>query len=597
MNRQDQEIWNEMNSFCIVDDSWTNVEKLFAIDLWKNNLEQVKQTLCQIDLTNIPRIQDMFIISAIRSGMDDNTSTFLFLSRTWILDHGYVNQSGTNCLLSACLSNGDLSLIKYLINDQKMDPFHTDTNQCNCLILACWGNANLEIIIFLLELFEGKENQVDKWGDNCFLSACERNQNLDIIKYLAQSGTVDTKITNTYGRDCFLKACIGNNLETIKYLISDLKIDTKKCNVDNDNCLNLACWRNSHLDVIKFLINDLNVSIDHQDKYGNNCLLSACMGGNLSAVKFLINDVKMSIDYKNISGENCIVVANKCKDIEKSSKTIEYLINETSICIDIKNMKLDTFKSVLPGISDAKRLNVLVRLMIKESPLLAKDVNLIFNDLNPFLLDSQNRKDAMIDVFEKQYQEIKNLVDSMDQRIESDTMNQSIVSVSETNSKSNSNSNKRSNVAFDFSKQSEFLFTHGSKNYHGQRKIVYESILLLKDVCCDDFFDLGQGLVLEGNLPTEIINQYIASAYTGFFDTQCMEESEDHFIDFLKFIDQYPMTNVSIDKLEHWIIGFIETHSMNLSRPDIEYLKLVCDKYMMKRLCVVLHNLAHPYPL
>jgi ankyrin repeat protein len=414
-----------------------------------------------------------------------------------------------------------------------MDPHCVDINQSNGLILACWNNTNLEIIKFLLELFKGKENDVDRWGENCFLSACTRNQNLDVIE---------------------------------------------------------------------FLINDLNMSVDHRNIYGNNCLLLACMEGNLRVVKFLINDVKMStvhgsIDYKNMYGENCIVVANKCNDIEKRLRTIEYLINETSICIDVRNMKLNTFKYVLPGICDSKRLNVLVRLMIKKSPLLAKDVNLILNDLNPFLLDSQNRKDAMIDVFEKQYQEIKNLVDSMDQRIESDTMNQSFVSVSETNSKSNSNSNKRSNVAFDFSKQSEFLFTHGSKNYHGQRKIVYESILLLKDVCCecdDNFFDLiDQELVLEGNLPEKIINQYIASAYTGFFDTQCVEESEDHFIDFLKFIDQYPMTNVSIDKLEHWIIGFIETHSMNLSRPDIEYLKLVSDRYMMKRLYIVLHNLAY----
>jgi hypothetical protein len=54
------------------------------------------------------------------------------------------------------------------------------------------------------------------------------------------------------------------------------------------------------------------------------------------------------------------------------------------------------------------------------------------------------------------------------------------------------------------------------------------------------------------------------------------------------------MTSVSIDKLEHWIIKYIGTHQLDMDQQEIEYLKMVCDRYMMKILYVVLHNLAHP---
>jgi hypothetical protein len=80
------------------------------------------------------------------------------------------------------------------------------------------------------------------------------------------------------------------------------------------------------------------------------------------------------------------------------------------------------------------------------------------------------------------------------------------------------------------------LFDHG----YGCRKIVYESNILLRGMFQDnELIDMSQRFRLEDNLPKEIIIQYIGLAYTGFFDTDCIEESEEHFIDFLKFIDQY----------------------------------------------------------
>jgi len=266
MNHQDQIVWDELENFKIVDQTWTSVEKTFAIELWKNNLNHIKDTYHQIDVTNISRIQDMFIISAMNSCIDDQRSTFLFLSQVWDIDLTYVNLSGTNCLLSACLSNGNLSFIRYLINDLKMDPFHRDTNQCNGLILGCWNNVNQEVIEFLLKLFDGKENQVDKWGNNCFLAACWNNKNPGIVRYLAQSGKVNIMIANKKENNCLLSACIGmgENLDVVKYLIEEMRMDPRYKNANGSNCLICANYQQiteNRLKIIEYLINQTEVDL------------------------------------------------------------------------------------------------------------------------------------------------------------------------------------------------------------------------------------------------------------------------------------------------------------------------------------------------
>jgi len=459
MDPQDQDAWDSLCYHGVVAcKSWTCVEKTFAIELWKNNIDYIKETYHQIDETNVSRIQDMFIISAMRSGTDPDTSTFLFLNKRWTIDPRYVNRWNSNCL-----------------------------------IMGCRRNPCLEMIKLLLESFRENVNCVDAMGNNCFLVACERNTNIDVIKYLAQSGTVDTMIRN------------------------------------NDN-------------------------------------------------------------------HNCFRVINKCRDIKERIKILEYLINETDVDIDYNCMKLETFQSVFPRIRNSERLNVLIQQLMRNT-CDEKNMIKILNEMNPFLLNPENRESAGICCFERQYRDIKKLVNLMDQRIE--------LSLDEIRSTGAMDSDERMRknpkIVLDFTRQSEFLFRHGSEDYYGYKKTVYESILLLREISQGDElidldFDFTQGFTLQGNLPKQIISQYIASTYTGFFDTTCIEESEEHFIDFLKFIDQYPTIHVSIDKLEHWISWYIETYPyiVNRNQQNIVFLKMICDRYMMKRLCVVLHNLAYP---
>ena len=188
------------------------------------------------------------------------------------------------------------------------------------------------------------------------------------------------------------------------------------------------------------------------------------------------------------------------------------------------------------------------------------------------MLDIDNRKKTLIDPFENKYEQVVNLVNQLNHQIELDLMD-------------DGRKNQDTKIMCDFTKPSEFLFKHGTIDYFGYRETVYESILLLKGL--KESIGFVDKFVLEGSLPKEIINKYIVSCYTGYFDTDCFNESHDHYIDFLKFIDQYPTICVSVDKMENHIIKYTKTQN---SGQDLEYLKIICNKYRMKRLYVALHN-------
>jgi ankyrin repeat protein len=51
----------------------------------------------------------------------------------------------------ACLKNTNLAVIKYLIEEHRMDINHINWLNNNCLILACYNNNNLAVIKYLEE--------------------------------------------------------------------------------------------------------------------------------------------------------------------------------------------------------------------------------------------------------------------------------------------------------------------------------------------------------------------------------------------------------------------------------------------------------------
>jgi hypothetical protein len=76
------------------------------------------------------------------------------------------------CFLLVCWKNTNLKIIKYLIEDLKMDVNHTNRYGSNCLMLACRGNTNPEIIRYLIEDQKMDVNHINENKNNCLTLAC-----------------------------------------------------------------------------------------------------------------------------------------------------------------------------------------------------------------------------------------------------------------------------------------------------------------------------------------------------------------------------------------------------------------------------------------
>jgi hypothetical protein len=140
----------------------------------------------------------------------------------------------------------------------------------------------------------------------------------------------------------------------------------------------------------------------------------------------------------------------------------------------------------------------------------------------------------------------------------------------------------KNKVTIDYTKSPEILFIHNGKIYYGNKEIVYGSMKILNDILdiCDD----TDKIILEGTIPKYIINEYIQSCYTQIFDINFI--NKEHFIDFLKFIDQYPTSVISIDLIENQIIRFINRYDIPINNM-IEY---ICSRYQLKYLYLYMHT-------
>jgi len=136
--------------------------------------------------------------------------------------HEDENICNFNCFVYSNIRNrnskndylNNFNIIKYLIEDYKININHLDNNLRNCLIYTCWFNPNINTVRYLIEECKMDINIRDCKNCNCILySSC--NSNINIIKYLIKRYQIDLK--NKYNK-CLLFTCYFNqNIDMIKY--------------------------------------------------------------------------------------------------------------------------------------------------------------------------------------------------------------------------------------------------------------------------------------------------------------------------------------------------------------------------------------------
>jgi len=252
-------------------------------------------------------------------------------------------------------------------------------------------------------------------------------------------------------------------------------------------------------------------------------------------------------------------------ELFKYKHLLSYALNDYKILkklIDIGILKFGWSTDDHPGHKNSCMLKIIESLKI-----------------NPFMLDDYHRFLLKTDLLNLDYDNYNTIVDQL----------KGIVPYPKdvflaSKSKSIKTITVAPNCGFDedYRQQSQPLFKHNNEIYYGHRDTVYNSIICLNAIKeCADFNDL---IVLEGTLPYYLVNMYIKSCYGNTLDINKINPSD--IIQFIRFIDQYPTTILSIDRLEFEIIEYYKTNKIKYD----DYMKDICKRYKLECMCLDIHN-------
>lgn len=615
--------------------SKTNSTLLFC-SIANDNLEMTKYLIeeCKINVNHINNNGNNCLINAF---MYNNLKLIKYLIEEQHADVHYVNKHNVSCIHTCCSKNCP-DIIKYLINEYKMDIHSTDASNHGCLHYACMNNENMDTIIFLVEECG---LQIDKL---CILGALG-NKNVNVIKYFVSKYQTDSDYEQVRNElllkyliptiknietikflieecefriesdddNCLMKVCSNSandncdNFDVIKYFATLLKHRISDLNNKGKNCLMLVCQYNPNLEIIKFLIETCQLDFNKCNERKNNCLLLACYGNsNIEIIKFLIEECKMDIKHENIEGRNCLTLA--CMNKKDNMDIISYLLNLLEIntlvlndnvskkkvikLIDLVCDDYDKFNSLLGMIEDSIFLSdvVILQHIRSKNPMLFTDYNrMIFSISDPFKLKYVEFTKV---VDQLQFKIFDNLLDTDDMSYCIDTQTYSLYDIDqiyelEQEKQDQAPQYDDDNDDIDYSKPNDILFKHKGKLYYGYKQIVYQEIPVFK--CIMESADFSEPVDLDIDVPEYIINLYIKSTYTKKFEIRKIKPYD--FIKFIKMIDQYPTQILSIKRIEHKMLKYINSmHHDDLCDDMINYLSEIIKKYELKLLYIWVHN-------
>ena len=206
--------------------------------------------------------------------------------------------------LHVACENGRLDIVRYLVNDQKVDPGYTSGD--NTPLHGACGGGNLELVKFLVEEKKCDPTQIvlteKVYAVSPLHSAC-KNGHLDIVRYLVEEQRVNPADTTNYQHEVVFPplhvACSMGHLEVMKYLIGKGCSLTQMFKHHNGVCASafqFACIT-GQVNVVRYFIDELKC--DPMSKTESNleetyvsAFHIACMAGQVNIVRYFIDELK-----------------------------------------------------------------------------------------------------------------------------------------------------------------------------------------------------------------------------------------------------------------------------------------------------------------
>jgi len=386
------------------------------------------------------------------------------------------------------------------------------------------------------------------------------------------------------------------DFETIKYLIDVANIDLGDVDNQNQNCLMHACRYARNLRIVKYLINEKKMDPLITDNAGNNCLSIAClMNSDQDIIQFLVRDLKIDPHHRNINNQSCVDLGI----VNSSNQLIVACLISYSKDFNLnyyyKYFTLDRLPGLIGQIHCYEKVNMLIKYGIDRYGFNRVSQIIQGIKINPYMLDQQNRRFFGLSVPES-FRDKMTLINSTGCRIPidlthlSDQKNQDHKNQDQDQEQNHKKKRQKTNpYTSDHTQQTQLLFRHNGIDYWGHRVVVYNSIRILRKINnshSHSIHDSDDVIVLEGKLPKEIINHYIDLAIHGIriIDLNIIKPAD--FINFLRFIDQYPTIYLSISLIENLIIRYMDQNNIRYN----DYLKDMSIRYKLKNMYLDMHN-------
>lgn len=466
------------------------------------------------------------------------------------------------------------NLIKFKDMKQMETMIATDYNDVVHIFMAliCYFSTDILILDWYFENFHedldmnhlctmsGTDNDIGVSYTNYklnFLALCleKKNKSLSVIKYLAEKckvspifippgqnmeeNCVDTMIFNynyTYGSD----------LKIIKYFIDELRVPIDKIGLSDDRDILVPVFLNptSDIKLIKYFVEEKNyyLSWDHF-----NQLLES---------------------YQDVSTKEIINDKNKLKNL---GEKVKYLINNLDIDDDSLEQHPLSFpykfdprilKECLKFIKDQEKYDLIVDSYDLQQQVNQESSNFFMDSFDQMILKKKQRLPLVKNnPFKLKYKDFVDHVDHFKPLMHS--YDSFIHDVDEKQSQL-VQALSLSKPKIDFSdpdhnkKPIELLFYVDQIPYHGDKKIIYDQMLIFKD----NEIQFNESVTLGCKMKKYLVNLYLNTLMTGHIDLNEIDPCD--IFDFLKFIEQYPATSLSIESIEKQLIDYFNLNDICL---------------------------------
>ena len=225
----------------------------------------------------------------------------------------------TKSLMGAA-AHGDINVLKFLINEQKMSANFSSLDGKTPLMLACI-NGHLDAVRFLVEFGHAKVDEKNNGGTTALMFACI-NGHLDAVRFLVEFGHAKVDEKNNGGTTALMFACRIGRVDIVKFLVKEAHANLEL--QDKRECTALKIVNNSgHSNkgaLIDILTNNDEISIEDNNiydftpldscskNYNDECKQSDQYTSNVTTHGSLISEEHNKIELIGTNPDSCVCI-------------------------------------------------------------------------------------------------------------------------------------------------------------------------------------------------------------------------------------------------------------------------------------------------